>query len=295
MKMEKTDTKIITVECEVNAPVSKTWKYWTEPAHIIKWNNASDDWHTPRAVNDLRAGGKFVSHMEAKDGSAGFDFEGTYDKVHLNELIEYTIADGRKVKIFFTGNGDKTKITETFEVESMNPIELQRDGWQAILNNFKKYVEASIDNFEKIQFKITINAKVEKVFQIMFDETTYKKWTAVFNPTSSFKGTWKKGEKMLFLGTDQDGNKGGMVSKIKEFITNQFVSIEHIGILQGEQEITSGEEVESWAGINENYTFTETNGNTQLVVEIDSNEEFKNYFDETWPKALNKLKEICEA
>ncbi len=294
--MEKTDTKLITVECTVNASVSKVWEYWTKPAHIIKWNNASDDWHTTKAESDLRKGGKFVSRMEAKNGSAGFDFEGTYDKVHLNELIEYTIADGRKVKILFSGEGDKTKITEAFEAEEMNSVEMQRGGWQAILNNFKKYVEDSISGkFVKIQFKTTIHANVEKVFQMMFNETTYKEWTAVFNPTSSFKGSWKKGEKMLFLGTDENGNQGGMVSRIKEFIPNQFVSIEHIGILKGDKEITSGEEVESRAGILENYTFSKTNGKTLLVVEMDSNEDFKDYFSETWPKALNKLKEICEA
>ncbi|NJO88413.1 MAG: hypothetical protein HC831_05185 [Chloroflexia bacterium] len=294
--MEKTDTKNITVECEVNAPVSKVWKYWTVPAHIMKWNNASEDWHTTKAENDLRTGGKFVSRMEAKDGSTGFDFEGTYDKIHLNELIEYTLADDRKVKILFTSIGEKTKIAETFETENMNSIELQRGGWQAILNNFKKYVEDSLlGNYEKIQFKTTIHAKVEKVFQIMFHETTYKEWTAVFNPTSHFKGSWEKGAKMLFLGTDQNGKQGGMVSRIKEFIPNQFVSIEHLGILEGDKEITSGEQVENWAGMHENYSFSETDGQTQVSVEMDMNEDFKNYFNETWPKALNKLKEICEA
>jgi uncharacterized protein YndB with AHSA1/START domain len=131
----------ITVETTVNAPVEKVWKYFTKPEHIIKWNNASDDWHTTKAENDLRVGGKFTSRMEAKDGSFGFDFGGEYDAVEVNKKIEYTLGDGRKVKVDFSGNDNSTVIAETFEAESTNSIEMQKSGWQAILNNFKKYTE----------------------------------------------------------------------------------------------------------------------------------------------------------
>lgn len=140
--MEITKQKIA-IETTVKATVAKVWDFWTKPEHILKWNQASDDWHTTRAENDLREGGKFSSRMEAKDGSFGFDFDGIYDKVKVNEYIEYTMGDGRKVKIIFTGNGNETNIVETFEVENANPVEMQRDGWQAILDNFKKYVETN--------------------------------------------------------------------------------------------------------------------------------------------------------
>jgi len=141
--METAQSTRITIETTVKAPVEKVWKFWTSPEHITKWNNASDDWHTPFAENDLRVGGKFLSRMEARDGSFGFDFGGVYDVVKENERIEYTIGDGRKVEVSFTSNGKETRVVETFEAESMNPIEMQRGGWQAILNNFKKYVEAN--------------------------------------------------------------------------------------------------------------------------------------------------------
>lgn len=137
--MEK--RKIIAVEATIKAPVKKVWNYWSAPKHIVQWNNASDDWHTPRAVNDLRTGGKFFSRMEAKDGSSGFDFSGVYDQVKKHELIAYSISDGRKVSVTFSGDKNKTKITETFEAENAHAIELQKTGWQAILDNFKKYVE----------------------------------------------------------------------------------------------------------------------------------------------------------
>ena len=140
--METAHKKSITVETTVKASVEKVWKVWTMPEHIVKWNNASADWHTTRAQNDLRAGGKFLSRMEAKDGSFAFDFEGTYDEVKTNELISYSIGDGRKAKIIFIAEDNETKVVETFEAENQNSIEMQRGGWQAILDNFKKYTES---------------------------------------------------------------------------------------------------------------------------------------------------------
>jgi uncharacterized protein YndB with AHSA1/START domain len=139
----ETQAKTITVENTVKAPVEKVWQFWTLPEHITKWSNASDDWHTPFAENDLKVGGKFLSRMEAKDGSFGFDFGGVYDDVKINQVIAYTIGDGRKVKINFSPNGDETKIVETFEAENTNSVEMQRGGWQSILDNFKKYAETN--------------------------------------------------------------------------------------------------------------------------------------------------------
>jgi uncharacterized protein YndB with AHSA1/START domain len=134
-------SKEIRVEATVQAPINKVWKYWTEPDHIKQWNNASDDWHTPFAENDLRVGGTFVSRMEAKDGSAGFDFGGIYDEVTLHEAIAYTMADGRKVNITFKDDDKETEVVETFDADASHPAEFQQQGWQAILNNFKNYVE----------------------------------------------------------------------------------------------------------------------------------------------------------
>jgi uncharacterized protein YndB with AHSA1/START domain len=140
--METTNATKITIETTVNAPVEKVWKAWSEPQHIKNWCAASDDWHAPKAENDLRTGGTFSTRMEAKDGSFGFDFGGVYDNVKKNELIEYTMGDGRKVNVSFSPSGDQTKIVETFDAESTNPVEMQRGGWQAILDNFKKYTES---------------------------------------------------------------------------------------------------------------------------------------------------------
>jgi uncharacterized protein YndB with AHSA1/START domain len=139
--METGSNVKVTVKTTVNVPVEKAWEFWTEPNHITKWNNASEDWHTPVAENDLRPGGSFLSRMEAKDGSFGFDFKGIYDEVKLLEFISYSLEDGRKVEISFEGKENETEIIETFDPDTSNSIELQQTGWQAIIDNFKKYAE----------------------------------------------------------------------------------------------------------------------------------------------------------
>ena len=140
--METIEKTVVSISVKVIAPVKKVWECWTTPRDIIQWCSGSVDWHTPRAENDLRVGGKFPTRMEAKDSSMGFDFEGIYQTVITNTLIEYILGDGRKVKIQFTSRENQTEIFETFETESTNPVEMQRSGWQTILDNFKRYVES---------------------------------------------------------------------------------------------------------------------------------------------------------
>jgi len=132
----------ITVKTSVQAEIDKVWNYWTEPKHITNWNFATDEWACPSAKNDLKPNGTFSWRMEAKDGSMGFDFEGTYEKIVDKELISYKMSDGRKVDIEFTQSGNEIQVSETFDAEGTNPDEQQRAGWQAILENFKKYVES---------------------------------------------------------------------------------------------------------------------------------------------------------
>lgn len=132
----------ITITTLVNKPVAHVWRIWTEPAHIMLWNAASDDWHCPKATNDLRAGGRFSSTMAARDGSFSFDFEGVYDEVQLNKRIAYTMSDGRTCEIRFNEKDGGTEVVESFDAESQNPVEMQRAGWQAILDRFKAYAEA---------------------------------------------------------------------------------------------------------------------------------------------------------
>jgi len=133
--------KSITIRTTIKASREVVWKYLTEPAHVVNWNHASDDWHTTRAENDLQVGGKFNYRMEAKDGSFGFDFEGVYEQIIKEQLIRYSLADNRKVSIELSGLGDVTVVTEIFDAENENPLEMQQAGWQAILDNLKQYTE----------------------------------------------------------------------------------------------------------------------------------------------------------
>ena len=139
----ETDRNVITIGTTINAPVETVWENWTNPEHIINWCYATDDWHAPRAANDLRSGGEFSTRMEAKDASMGFDFAGIYDEVKPHCYIEYAMGDGRKVKIDFESEDNSTQIRQSFDAENMHSAEMQRAGWQAILDTFKKYVEQS--------------------------------------------------------------------------------------------------------------------------------------------------------
>ena len=159
---------------------------------------------------------------------------------------------------------------------------------------------------KKLQFKVSINAPVTKIYDFMLgtsSKSTYEQWTSLFNPTSTYEGSWDKGNKILFIGVDENGEKGGMVSRIVENIPNRFVSIQHYGLLKADKEITEGAEVEKWANGFENYTFEENiarpddtvgRGTTSLTVDLDTTEDFLDYMNQNYPKALDKLKELCE-
>lgn len=132
----------ITVETIVNKPVAKVWESWSLPEHVTKWNQASPDWHCPKASNELRVGGSFTSTMAAKDGSASFDFAGIYTKVNLYKEISYKMADDREVDVVFEAISDNTtKITEAFDAENTHSLEQQKEGWQSIMDNFKNYTQ----------------------------------------------------------------------------------------------------------------------------------------------------------
>lgn len=132
----------ITVQADISADRQSVWECYTQPKHITQWNFATDEWQCPKAENDLRTGGKYSARMEAKDGSIGFDFEAIYDEVNDGKSFTYTMSDGRTVSVNFEHSGDnQTRVIITFDAENENPADMQRDGWQAILNNFKKYTE----------------------------------------------------------------------------------------------------------------------------------------------------------
>ncbi len=175
------EKKVITVTVTVSAPKEQVWDLFTAPIHIIHWYNASDDWQTSYAENDLKTGGAFLYRMEARDGSEGFDFTGRYTEVIPGKSLACTLDDGRDVSITFSETAGGTLVTELFETEDQNSAELQRAGWQAILDNFKKYVEG-YGAKEMLHFEITINNTPDNIFRIMLEEEAYRKWTSRLIP-----------------------------------------------------------------------------------------------------------------
>ena len=150
---------------------------------------------------------------------------------------------------------------------------------------------------KKLQFSVSINAPVARVYDCMLgidNKSTYEQWTSLFNPTSTYEVSWDKGSKILFLGVDEKGEKGGMVSRIAENVPNRLVSIQHYGLIKADKEITDGPDVEKWANGYENYSFEANNGTTIVTVDLDITDDFLDYMNETYPKALDKLKELCE-
>ena len=289
----KTDGQVITITATINAPLNKVWDLFTGAQHIIRWNNASDDWQTSYAENNLKPGGKFLSRMEARDGSQGFDFTGSYGEVIPGRSIDYAIADGRKVHVTFSETPGGTQVTESFEAEKLNSATRQEAGWQAILDNFRKYVEA-YGAREMYHFEITIGNSPENIFKIMLADETFRKWTSAFDPNSHFNGSWEKGKKILFLGKDAAGNTSGMACRIRENIPGRFLSIETLGEVIDGKEITTGERAEIWRGSLENYTLDPAGKKTLLSIDTDIPADFRASFLELWPEALAKLKSLCE-
>ena len=292
MKQE-TGKQVITVSTTVNAPPERVWDLFTGPLHIIHWNNASDDWQTSYAGSDLRPGGAFLYRMEARDGSEGFDFTGRFSEVIPGKSLAYTLDDERNVHISFSMTAGGTLVAESFETEDQNSADLQRSGWQAILENFRKYVE-EYGKKEMLHFEVTIENTPENIFRIMLESEAYSKWTSPFNPTSRFSGSWEKGEKIMFLGTDTEGRTGGMVCRIRENIPGKFLSIESLREVVDGKEVTGEAKGNVWQGALENYTLKPVGNKTLLCLDTDVPADFKAYVTEAWPKALEKLKTLCE-
>lgn len=281
-----------TVKTIVNAPLSIVWHLWITPYHIKKWNNASEDWHTPKAMNDLTPGKTFSYTMASKDGVHSFDFSGTYQEVRPKTFISYSLGDGRSVEVRFAETKDGTEVIETFDLEQMNSAELQEQGWQSILNNFKKYVESLLPNL--LQYSCVIPADAKGVFDTMIGKNTYQKWTRAFNPTSRFEGSWEKGRLIFFLGEGEDGKSGGMVSMIADNIPGEHLSIHHIKEWTADDALSNQYAIPDTPSF-ENYNFIPVEGGTLLVVDmIGDMLSYKDYFDQTWPSALELLSNICK-
>lgn len=259
---------------------------------------------------------------EGTDGTVGFIYKWKGDKMGEGKQTITNITEGEKVEsdldfgfgepaqAYFSVKAQSTTQTLVkWGISGETPypfnfmslfFDMGKDFEQGLIN-LKDILEnkqlSNINLMKTVQYTINIKASAEKVYNTMLginDIKTYEQWTSAFNPTSTCEGKWEKGSKMYFIGIDESGKRGGMVSEIEDIVVNKFVSIRHYGLLDGDVEITSGTEVEKWAGGHENYTFEEKQGVTTVTVDIDIAEDFVDYMNESYPKALAKLKAICE-
>ncbi|NMM47353.1 SRPBCC family protein [Marinigracilibium pacificum] len=284
MKTDKETTKI-KVSTKINSPINIVWNVFTDANHITQWNFASEDWFCPIATNPLEVNKEFSWRMEAIDGSMGFDFNGTYQNIDVNKLIEYKIEDGRKVSISFLSDGETTEIIEVFEPESTNPLELQQQGWQAILNNLKRYAESQ-NNLKRQFYDIEINSNPETVYKALLNKETYGKWASVFSPGADYEGNWETGSLITFTGTDNDGKQSQMHSKVIKSIPDRLIILEHQGMSNDDS---------SWNGAKEIYTLIDRKGSTFLRVAMDTTPDYIEFFSKKWPKALKEIKSLSES
>jgi uncharacterized protein YndB with AHSA1/START domain len=291
--MDKRDKTILSIRATVNVPLARAWHFFTHPNHIVRWNGASDDWHCPQASNDLRVGGRFNYRMEARDASFAFDFEGTYTDVQPMKFIAYMMDDDRRVEISFEAKGGTTVVSEQFEAESTHPEEMQLAGWQAILDKYAAYTERKVGD-NPLHFEIMIAAPAEKVQRLMLADQSYREWTALFNPGSFYEGSWDEGAEIRFIGLNENGEKEGMIGHIAVHKPQQYVSIAYTGVMDKGVDRFTGPDVDALASGREEYRFVARDGHTLLVIDMDDPGPYADYFKETWPLALQKLKEICE-
>ncbi|MFN3529715.1 MAG: SRPBCC domain-containing protein [Bacteroidia bacterium] len=278
---------------DLQLPAAQAWRSFTQPAHIINWNFAHESWHCPTAENNLQAGGHFKYHMAARDGSGSFDFEGQFEQIEHRQRIAYHLNDSRKVEFRIEPTDSGIRVWHNFEAATDHDAEQQRQGWQAILDQFALYT-ASLEPLVEMHFEHDYPIAPEELCNMMFSDKGYREWTKPFNANSHFEGVWETGASMRFLGVDGDGTVGGMLSKIRLFEAGKQVCIVHEGDIQKGQEVRFDQSVAQWAGAEENYYFEPMEGGTRLRVMAEVAPQFESWMQEFWPPALQKLHQMCE-
>lgn len=297
----------IVISADVLASANDTWNFFTHAKHVIRWNHASDDWHSVSARNDVREGGKFLFRMEAKNGSFGFDFSGVYERIEKPARLQYRLDDGRMVDVRFEPatnpatntheTSEATNVTISFDPEASHSIAMQREGWQAILNNFKAYAQLHAEKrWEVFLFEITINAPPRTVYEAVTDKELFSCWTRVFHPSSLYEGSWDAGAKILFLGLDAQGCPEGLSAVVTDNIPHSLIALRYVGVVSAGAETTTSEDALAWRDARERYVFRSAQGGkaTELLVDTDVLAGDCENFQAKWNEALAELKKICE-
>lgn len=281
----------ITISTTINAPIANVFNSYLNPQDNLRWNTAGYGWTNDYAKIDAIAGGEFHIGYKSPDEKNDFDFNGKYIEIVKDKLIKSELGDGRKVEVNFEAEDEKTHVTIIFDAEEENSLDLQKQGWSAILENFKKFVERkSNPKNASITKNIVIQATKEKVWKMLLEDKPYRQWTSSFTEGSYYEGEMKYDGKIMFLSPSGTG----ISSKIVVFIPNFQISFEHLGGVKDGIEDFKSSEFEGWKYARETYTLNGVDGkvNLQIYVEVTKNEE--QMMSDLWDKALAELKKMCE-
>jgi uncharacterized protein YndB with AHSA1/START domain len=282
----------ISISQNIKASPSQVFESYLNPKDNQRWQNAGGGWSTGFVNIDAQNGGRFEAEFKAADGVNDFVFGGTFDQIIPNQKINYTMDDGRKSEVLFEEiSPNQTKVSINFEAENQNSAELQQQGWNQILVNFKTFVERKVNPKNAILVKnIEIKTSKEKVWETLLDQQSYQKWTAIFCEGSYYEGEMKLNNKIWFLSP----GKSGLSSLVKVLIPGFQVSFEHLGAVKNGVEDFESPEFLGWKGARETYTLTEKNGITNLEIYQDLTKTELEMFDKMWDKSLQKIKELSE-
>jgi uncharacterized protein YndB with AHSA1/START domain len=283
---------IINISQNIKASPNQVFESYLNSKDNQRWQNAGGGWSTGFVNIDAQNGGKFEAEFKAADGINDFVFGGTFDQIIPNKKINYTIEGGRKAEVLFEEiSPNETKVSINFEAETQNSIDLQRQGWNQILVNFKTFVERKVNPKNAILLKnIEIKSSKEKVWKVLLDQQNYQKWTASFCEGSYYEGEMKLNNKIWFLAPD----KSGLSSLVKVLIPGFQVSFEHIGAVKNGIEDFDSPGFVGWKGARETYTLNEKDDFTNLEIYQDLTKTELEMFDQMWNKALQTIKELSE-
>lgn len=272
----------ITIGVQIEKQVDIVWSYWTKAAHIKHWYFASEDWWVPWVEQQFEVGHKFIYRMASKDGKMGFDFTGRYTDIKANESITYVLEDDREVITTFEVIDDTVYLKQVFETEDDSSAEMQKQGWQAILNQFKGYTES---DWIRFTLQKHMETTPEVVYHYLTDNDKYMSWAHVFSDDSKFYGDWVEGGEITFV----DHRESGTVALVENIIPNELIHMKHIKLLKGDSLDETSDEALIWIGTLERYELHKSEDGVLVDVMIECHESYVGFIRDSWIEALNEI------
>lgn len=282
---------VITITTTIQAPIHTVFESYLSPADNLRWNTAGEGWTVSHTTINPVIGGTYSIGFKSPDGANDFDFGGVYTNIIPDQLITSILDDGRHVKVLFEEKDNEAIVTIEFDAEQENSLELQEQGWGKILTHFKQFIERkSKPTHRSILKTIDIHASVEKVWDVLLQDQSYRQWTKVFDEDSYYEGEMKYQGKIKFLSS----HNGGLASNVHVYIPYYQISFEHLGVIIDGVEDFDNPQFADWKGARETYTLTPQGSSTHLEIYVELTQEEYEYMSNLWDQALIKIKDLAE-